>query len=114
MRKVTCLRRHNATDTMQSIIEVRGHQYLVRKGDVITTEIVDAEEGATIAADRVLATIAADGAMTLGAPALDVKVQLKVLSFEKGEKIDIIKFKRRKRYTKRQGHRQQLVQLQVL
>ena len=100
-----------------AIVEDSGTQIKLSQGAILD---VDLREGAnaagdTITFDRVLA-IKADGAdtATIGAPYLDgVTVSAEVIGEGKGEKIDVIKFKRRKNYRRKQGHRQRYLRIRV-
>jgi large subunit ribosomal protein L21 len=98
---------------MYAVIETGGKQYRVAKGDKIKVELLEAEVGANVALDKVL-MIGGDGAAVLGKPFVSGgKVTAKVLTHGKGDKVHIIKFRRRKHYMKRQGHRQLFTQLEI-
>lgn len=89
-----------------AVIEVGGKQFLVKQGDKITTEKLEAKTGDTIKVKEVL--LVHDGKETLiGQPYLDkVTVDLTLDSVGRGEKIRVAKFKAKSRYRKIQGHRQ--------
>ena len=79
---------------MYAIIVAGGKQYKVAEGDTIYIEKLEAADGETVSFDNVLA-VEKDGAMTVGAPYV-----------EGAKKIMVFKFKAKKNYRRRQGHRQ--------
>lgn len=98
---------------MYAIIKTGGKQYLVREGDVLRVEKLDVEEGMDISFDEVLA-INSDGALKVGTPTLEgSKVEAKVIKQGKGKKITVYKYKPKKNYRKKQGHRQPFTQVQI-
>jgi large subunit ribosomal protein L21 len=100
---------------MYAVIEIGGQQCKVEKGRYFFSNRVDAEVGDQIDVDKVLILSDNDGSSTLGLPYVDgAKVCLKVLEHTRGDKINIIKFKRRKHHMKRMGHRQDLTKLEVV
>jgi len=102
---------------MYAIVEDSGAQLRVREGDVLLIDPRPLEEGAErIVFDRVLLVADADGGeRTLGRPYVEgASVSAQILQREvKGEKLDVIKFKRRKGYRRKQGHRQKHMQVRV-
>jgi len=89
-----------------AIIETGGKQYRVQEGDVIRVEKLAAEAGETVEVDRVLAVVS-DGDVRIGTPVVNgAKVVLKVLENGKGKKIIVFKYKPKKNYRRKQGHRQ--------
>jgi large subunit ribosomal protein L21 len=91
---------------MYAIIETGGKQYKVQEGDVIYVEKLQAEEGQTVTFDRVLA-IAGDNGFKAGTPVVEgASVTGKVEKHGKGQKIIVFKYKPKKNYRKKQGHRQ--------
>ena len=102
---------------MYAIIEDSGTQIKVSPGDEITIDRRDLEDGqSTITFDRILAigdTEKGDPA-DIGLPYLDgATVSAEVLGEFKDRKIDVIKFKRRKGYRRKQGHRQTLLRVKI-
>ena len=91
---------------MYAIIETGGKQYRVQNGDQIVVEKLGAEVGETVVFDKVL--VAGEGAgVKVGAPYVDgVTVEGKVVENGKGKKVVIFKYKAKKDYRKKQGHRQ--------
>jgi large subunit ribosomal protein L21 len=98
---------------MYAVIETGGKQYRVAEGDTVKVEKLAAEEGASIELDRVL--MVADGEkVTLGKPLVEGgRVSATVKGHGRGEKVKIIKFRRRKHHLKRQGHRQWFTELTI-
>ena len=98
---------------MFAVFSSGGKQHRVTEGEVIKLERLTAEPGEEVVFDKVL--IVADGdAVTVGQPYVDGgKVTAEVLGHDRNKKIRIIKFKRRKDYMRRQGHRQWFTQLKI-
>jgi large subunit ribosomal protein L21 len=98
---------------MHAIIETGGKQYKVQAGDVIFIEKLDAQAGDAVTFDRVLAVVD-DDKSSFGAPLIDgAKVDAKVIKNGKGQKIMIFKYKAKKNYRRRQGHRQPYTKVQI-
>ena len=92
--------------SMNAIIVTGGKQYKVSEGDVVYIEKLDQEAGATVKFDQVLAVIDGDKA-TFGTPVVaGAKVDASVVKNGKGKKVLVFKYKPKKGYHKRQGHRQ--------
>ena len=97
---------------MYAIIVTGGKQYKVSEGDVIYVEKLNAE-GEIVEFDNVLMTIDGEN-VTVGAPNVDgAKVTAKILKNGKAKKIMVFKFKAKKNYRRRQGHRQPYTKLQI-
>ena len=94
---------------MYAVIMTGGKQYRVSQGDKVRVEKLDAAEGDSIELDKV------DGDdIKIGAPVLDGgKVTAQVKAHGRGDKVEIIKFRRRKHHMKRQGHRQAYTELEI-
>ena len=91
---------------MYAIIETGGKQYKVQEGDVVFIEKLVAEEGSEVSFDKVLA-VSSEGSLNLGSPLVnDASVNAKVLNHGKEKKMIIFKYKPKKGYRKKQGHRQ--------
>ncbi len=98
---------------MFAIVETGGKQYRVAPGDVIQVEKLPVEVGAQIELDRVLC-LAQDDDVKVGAPCLEgVRVKAQVLRHGKGRKILVVKFKKRKNYRRKKGHRQLFTELKI-
>ncbi|MFO7152272.1 MAG: 50S ribosomal protein L21 [Bacillota bacterium] len=98
---------------MYAIIETGGKQYRVSEGDVIRVEKLCAQEGETVELDRVLAV--SDGEkLTVGQPVLEnAKVTATVLKHGKGKKIIVFKYKPKKNYRRKKGHRQPYTEIRI-
>ncbi len=97
---------------MYAIIEDSGRQFKVSSGDTI---LIDREAGdeKSIKFDRVL-LVAGEGEPRVGAPLVSgATVSADIIGAEKGPKIDIVKYKRRKGYHKKIGHRQQALRVKI-
>jgi large subunit ribosomal protein L21 len=94
---------------MYVLVEFKGKQYKAEKGGVLKVDRIDAEPGAALDIDSVLLVSGTEGgSVTVGAPYVQgVKVSAKVESHEKGNKIIVFKYKSKKDYRRKQGHRQQ-------
>ncbi len=99
---------------MYAVISDRGRQATVRVGDVLSIDLADsAEPGSEMVFDRVL-MIGGEGDAKLGAPTVDgAKVRAKVLGEEKGEKLVVFRFKRRKNVRVKNGHRQRYTRIEI-
>ena len=98
---------------MYAIIEAGGRQLKVSSGDVVRVELTATEEK-TVKFDRVLLVGGGEGGAKIGTPALaGASVTADVLGNVKGEKLMLQKYKRRKGYSKKQGHRQKLVEVKI-
>jgi len=98
-----------------AIVEDSGTQIKVAEGDIIDIDVRDLEKDASsITFDRVLALKDGDGSATLGSPYIDgMNVTAEIIEERLGEKIDVIKYKRRKGYKRKQGHRQKYLRVRV-
>jgi len=92
---------------MYAVIELKWHQYIVQEGDTITVDNVDLDEGAKLTIDTVLLAFDDKGEKVIvGTPYIaKAKVECVVSKNQKGEKIRIIKFKRKNRYQRTIGFR---------
>ena len=98
---------------MYAVILTGGKQYRVAEGDILRVEKLTADEGSSVELDKVL--MVADGDdVKIGKPYLEGgKVTAEVAAHAKGEKVQIIKFRRRKHHMKRQDHRQWYTELKI-
>lgn len=98
---------------MYAIVDIAGQQFKVEKERKIFVHRLKAEEGASITFDKVL-LVDNEGSVRVGTPYIDgATVTAKVLTHLKGDKVIVFKKKRRKGYTKKNGHRQYLTQIQI-
>ncbi|UCC94406.1 MAG: 50S ribosomal protein L21 [Candidatus Omnitrophota bacterium] len=90
---------------MWAVVEIGKKQYLTGVGDTLEVERLQDKKG-SLSFDKVLLLVE-DKKVHIGSPYLDkVKVKADILGEKKGEKVLIYKYKRRKKYRKKQGHRQ--------
>ncbi len=98
---------------MYAIIQTGGHQYKVAPGDIIEVERLDAATGSQVELGEVL-MVSGDNGVQVGTPMVSgAKVIAKVLSQSKGAKLTIFKYKAKKRYRRKTGHRQNLTMLSI-
>ncbi len=98
---------------MYAIIETGGKQYKVAEGDVIFVEKLDVEEGAAVTIDKVL-VVANDADIKVGAPYVEgASVAATAVKNGKEKKIIVYKYKAKKGYHKKQGHRQPYTKLEI-
>lgn len=98
---------------MYAIVETGGKQYRVAEGDVITVERLSAGEGEEVVLDRVL-LVAGDEGVKVGTPVVEgAKVTATVTGVGKHRKILVFKYKPKKSYRRRYGHRQPYTQLKI-
>ncbi len=102
---------------MYAVIETGGKQYRVQPGDIFQVEKLDGDVGTSLKFDQVLFFSKGDpenAQIAIGKPYLSgANVQTEVVGQGRGEKILIVKMKRRKQYRRTQGHRQNYTQLLV-
>jgi large subunit ribosomal protein L21 len=92
--------------TMYAIIETGGKQYKVQEGDVLYIEKLNASEGEAVSFDRVL-LVSKDNGVVVGSPIVaNATVSGKVEKHGKERKILVYKYKAKKNYRRKQGHRQ--------
>ena len=98
---------------MYAIIETGGKQVRVSEGDVIRTDLIDQEVGATVTFDRVV--LSSDGsAVNIGTPVLTgAVVSGTILRQAKDKKILVFKYKPKKRVRKLVGHRQRFAEIRI-
>ena len=98
---------------MHAIIETGGKQYKVAEGDTLYIEKLNVEAGETVTFDKVLAVLDGDKA-TFGAPVVDgASVTANVVKNGKGKKVLVFKYKPKKNYRRRQGHRQPYTKVEI-
>jgi large subunit ribosomal protein L21 len=98
---------------MYAVIATGGKQYRVSEGTVVRIEKLDAAEGADVEFDKVL--LVGQGAdVAIGAPYVaGARVTATIQAHGKGDKVRIVKFRRRKHYLRQKGHRQQYTEVKV-
>ena len=97
---------------MYAIIATGGKQYRVSEGDVIYIEKIDAQVDSTVSFDVLL--VGNEGDVKVGTPVVEgVKVEGKVVGQIRGEKIIVFKYKSKKNYRRKQGHRQPYTKVEI-
>jgi large subunit ribosomal protein L21 len=98
---------------MYAVIKTGGKQYRVAQGDTLKVEKLDAGEGDSVEFDQVL--MVGEGAdVRIGTPYIGgSRVTATVKGHGRGDKVEIIKFRRRKHHMKRAGHRQDYTELEI-
>ena len=97
---------------MYAIIATGGKQYRVSEGDVLYIEKIDAEVDSTVSFDALL--VENEGDVKVGTPVVEgVKVEGKVVAQGRGEKIIVFKYKAKKNYRRKQGHRQPYTKVEI-
>lgn len=98
---------------MYAIVATGGKQYRVKEGEKLRIEKLTAEAGDTVELDKVL--LVGEGEdIKVGAPYLDgAKVTAKVAANGRGDKVKIVKFRRRKHSRKQMGHRQAYTEIEI-
>ena len=98
---------------MYAIIETGGKQYRVQEGDVVRVEKLKIADGEKVNFDKVL-LVADEGRINVGKPYVDGAVVEAVVENQgKAKKIIVFKYKSKKDYRKKQGHRQPYTQIKV-
>jgi large subunit ribosomal protein L21 len=98
---------------MYAVIKTGGKQYRVQEGQTLKLEKLEVATGETLNFDEVL--LVSDGEnIKVGAPLVEgAKVTAEVIDHGRGDKVRIIKFRRRKHHMKRQGHRQWYTEVKI-
>lgn len=98
---------------MFAIVEIAGLQYKVEQDQKLFVNRLAGDKGAKVSFDKVLLT--SNGTVTVGAPAVEgVAVEAEILDHVQADKVIVFKKKRRKGYKVKNGHRQQLTQIQIV
>ncbi|MCK5768231.1 MAG: 50S ribosomal protein L21 [Candidatus Atribacteria bacterium] len=98
---------------MQAVIATGGKQYLVKEGDIIRVEKIDLDKGQNIEFDQVL-MVDKDGEYFIGRPLVEkARVSGKILTQDKAKKIIVFKYKSKKKYRKKTGHRQPFTEILI-
>jgi large subunit ribosomal protein L21 len=96
---------------MYAIVKTGGKQYRVERGQTLLVERLPAAEGADVALEPML--YRSEEAVFDAAGLANVKVTAKVLAHVRGEKLRVFKFKPKRGYKRRTGHRQELTRIEV-
>ena len=98
---------------MYAVIVSGGKQHRVKEGETLKLEKLEVETGGSVEFDRVLLVANGDD-VKVGAPVVEgAKVTAEVVSHGRHDKVNIIKFRRRKHHMKRQGHRQWYTEIKI-
>jgi large subunit ribosomal protein L21 len=98
---------------MYAVFETGGKQYRASEGDVVRVEKINADAGALVELEKVLLVVDGDD-IKVGSPYVPGgSVSATVRAQGRGEKINIVKFRRRKHFRKQMGHRQAYTELQI-
>lgn len=98
---------------MYAVLTTGGKQYRVSEGDVLFVEKLNAEVDSTVELTEVLA-VSKEGELKVGAPVVEgAKVVAKVLAQGKAKKVVVFKYKRKKDYRRKNGHRQPYTKIVV-
>jgi large subunit ribosomal protein L21 len=110
-----CASRRNQNDkVMYAIVEIAGQQFKVEQGKKIFVHRLDIEEGKEIDFDKVL-LIEDEGNILIGDPTIkDAIIGAKIVDHPRGEKVIVFKKKRKKGYRVKNGHRQNLTQVEII
>ena len=99
---------------MYAVMKTGGKQYRVAQGDTVEVERLSGEVGEQVKFDTVL-LVGGEGEARIGTPTLaDAAVTAEIVEQKLGNKIIVFKKKRRKSYSRKQGHRQQLTKLKIV
>ena len=99
---------------MYAVIQTGGKQYKVTPGEELQVEKLDGKAGDEVYFDNVL-LVSKEGKLTVGRPVLEnVRVVAKITGQGRGPKIVVFKYKRRKGYRKKRGHRQDFTAVTIM
>lgn len=100
---------------MYAVIQTGGKQYRVEPGKTVVVETLTGDEGAEVVFDQVLLVSSGDGGnVTIGKPTVaGAKVTGQIVEHGRGEKLVVFKFRRRKNYVRRNGHRQNYTAVKI-
>jgi large subunit ribosomal protein L21 len=99
---------------MYAVVKTGGKQYKVREGETLTIEKLAAEPGASVDLEVLLVSDDEAKAVKVGAPTVSgAKVTAKVLDHGRGDKVRIVKYKPKSRYTRVTGHRQPYTKVRI-
>lgn len=96
---------------MNAVIKTGGKQYIVKEGDIVNIEKLEAVAGDVVSFDALL-TFDGDK-VTIGAPMVSGKVSGEVIAHGRAAKISVVKYKAKSRYTRRSGHRQHFTRVKI-
>ncbi len=99
---------------MYAVVKTGGKQYLVKEGQTLKVEKLEAQPGASVDLEVLLVSDEEGKALKIGTPALSgAKVSAKVLEHGRAAKVLVVKYKPKSRYKRVNGHRQPFTALQI-
>lgn len=97
---------------MLAVVKTGGKQYIIKEGDTFDIEKIEGEEGKKITLDNIL--LVSDGELKIGDPIINnAKAEAEIIKQFKGEKVEIIKYKKKTGYRRKTGHRQQYTKIKI-
>jgi len=100
---------------MFAVVDIAGFQEKVKEGEKIKVPLLSGEEGKTMHFEKVLLFVGENGETSVGMPYLSgMTVEAKILKHGRGEKIRVVKMRRRKRYRRVHGHRQDYTEIEII
>ena len=98
---------------MYAVIETGGQQFKVKVGDTLKIEKIEGDVGQTVNFDKIL-LVQSDDAVKIGSPYVEgASVQSQILAQQRHRKVIVYKYKRRKGYDKKRGHRQYFTKVRI-
>jgi len=96
-----------------AVIDISGHQLIVSEDDILSVDLVDANEKTKLSTDKVL-LIATDGNVQIGNPYVkDGLVEYEIIGHKQGKKLHIFQYKAKSRYRRKTGFRPQLTDIKI-
>lgn len=96
-----------------AVIATGGKQYKVKEGQTIKVEKLDVEEGKSVKLETLLIATTDGVELDLGKPSLGEKVEGKIVSHGKDDKVRVVKYKNKTRYLRNKGHRQNHTKIEI-
>lgn len=97
-----------------AVIQTGGKQYLVKPGDVLRVEKIEAKDGATVKFDAMLVADESGKEVKVGKPTVKgASVSATVVRTGRADKVTVIKFKAKVRYKRKAGHRQPFTEIRI-
>ena len=107
------VRKELASFDKYAIFKTGGKQYQALEGKTVAIEKLNVKEGDSVTFDEVLLRKTGEGKLEIGKPFLKTPIKATIVKHLKGPKIIAFKFKRRKKYTRKQGHRQPITVVRI-
>jgi len=98
---------------MYAVIEAGGKQFRVAPGDSIRVDTLAGDVGSEMEFGRVVALVDDSNELMSGAQLADAKVKVQIVKHDRGDKVLVFKFKRKKQYRRTIGHRQNYTQVRI-